>query len=591
MIAFTRTITESECNATYLNLTDDTGINYGKEFPDDRTRLTIIDDVGTLFHASKRGGNQIWGSISKWYKDRNIKPGTTIDISYNPSEKIENEPVIHIKIQKQYVNRRENEINIKEKFRIYLSEIHKTASTPKQYVNWLDKVQTWLIDNGVCSPDYYIWGMPELNEEINRKLNGQYLIQWQKLNNENKGWYSAPWNKWIDFNIKERTKTKEPITNFSIAIARPPFSFDSFVKKNIECGLQYNINTITRYISSLLTKPFVILTGLSGSGKTKIAQAFAMWICESEEQYRIVPVGADWSNREPLLGFPNALISDDYVKPENRALELIIAANKNPGKPYFLILDEMNLSHVERYFADFLSVMESKGSLSLHTGDSEWNGVPAKIAFPNNLFIVGTVNIDETTYMFSPKVLDRANVLEFRITKTEMEAFFKNTSLVDLDGLKGDGATMGPSFVALANNHTLATRDATGINIVLLNFFTELKKTGAEFGYRSATEIIRLSAVINHIAPDWDKDKIIDVAIMQKLLPKVHGSRRKLEPVLRAMGKLCLKDEANFDTYISSKEELDLSSDKKVMYPISFEKILRMYESLINNSFTSYAEA
>ncbi|MBK7561215.1 MAG: hypothetical protein IPI68_06745 [Chitinophagaceae bacterium] len=85
-----------------------------------------------------------------------------------------------------------------------------------------------------------------------------------------------------------------------------------------------------------------------------------MWLSEDENQYCIVPVGADWTNREPLLGFPNALEKNNYVKPDNRVLDMIIEANRNESKPYFLILDEMNLSHVERYFADFLSVMESK---------------------------------------------------------------------------------------------------------------------------------------------------------------------------------------------------------------------------------------
>ena len=107
-----------------------------------------------------------------------------------------------------------------------------------------------------------------------------------------------------------------------------------------------------------------------------------MWICEVENQHCMVPVGADWTNREPLLGFPNALKEKDYVKPDNRVLDFIIDANKNPDKPYFLILDEMNLSHVERYFTDFLSVMESKNKIALHSGDIVWNEVPAENWFP-----------------------------------------------------------------------------------------------------------------------------------------------------------------------------------------------------------------
>ena len=134
--------------------------------------------------------------------------------------------------------------------------------------------------------------------------------------------------------------------------------------------------------------------------------------------------GADWTNREPLLGYPNALEANKYVTPENGVLDLINRARIDETKPYFLILDEMNLSHVERYFADFLSTMESGDAIPLHTIDSEEaraGGIPKQIKLPNNLFIIGTVNIDETTYMFSPKVLDRANTIEFRLTETDLK--------------------------------------------------------------------------------------------------------------------------------------------------------------------------
>ena len=115
-----------------------------------------------------------------------------------------------------------------------------------------------------------------------------------------------------------------------------------------------------------------------------------------------MPVGADWTNREPLLGFPNALSEGEYTHPDNGVLKLIIEANKNADRPYFLILDEMNLSHVERYFADFLSVMESNEEIPLYAEGIVDNGVPSKLRVPANLFIIGTVNIDETTNMFSP---------------------------------------------------------------------------------------------------------------------------------------------------------------------------------------------
>lgn len=367
------------------------------------------------------------------------------------------------------------------------------------------------------------------------------------------------------------------------------FESQSFHKKLNDIGLNFSENIVSRFLASLCTKPFVILTGLSGSGKTKLAQAFAMWICADKNQYCILPVGADWTNREPLLGFPNALEPENYVKPDNEVLDLIIKANKNESKPYFLILDEMNLSHVERYFADFLSVMESNTEIALHSGKDEWNGVPAKIGFPKNLFIIGTVNIDETTYMFSPKVLDRASVIEFRVTAAEMERYLGSNSQINLKNLEGEGKNMAESFVELAKDESLEAGDKKELNKTLMNFFAELKKTGAEFGYRSASEIIRFAAVAKKLDKSWEQNEITDAAIMQKLLPKVHGSRRKLEPVLKTLAELCLKDVKDFETVLKSQDE-NIYTEKSG-FPISFEKICRMYNNLLANGFTSYAEA
>lgn len=370
-----------------------------------------------------------------------------------------------------------------------------------------------------------------------------------------------------------------------------PFKLSEAVPQIKSAGLQISDLLITRFISSLLTKPFVILTGLSGSGKTKLAQVFAKWICEDSSQYKIIPVGADWTNRESLFGYPNALESEKYILPDNGTLSLILEAKReeNQSKPYFLILDEMNLSHVERYFADFLSTMESGESIPLHNGEVDWDGVPPSIKLPKNLFVIGTVNIDETTYMFSPKVLDRANVIEFRVTKEEMSKYLDSPTKLDLNSLTAGGATMAASFVEIASDSSLTPKSKKELNEELLKFFIELKKSGAEFGYRSASEISRFAAVVNKLEPDWELPQIVDAAIMQKLLPKVHGSRKKLEPVLKKLAELCLNDTSCFSDYIKDgSESIQL---EKIKYPISMEKIGRMYRALLENSFTSYAEA
>lgn len=367
-----------------------------------------------------------------------------------------------------------------------------------------------------------------------------------------------------------------------------PFDLKNILLDLELAGLIYSKALVTRFIASLLTKPFVILTGLSGSGKTKLAQAFALWICENKEQYCIVPVGADWTNREPLLGFPNALKDEEYIKPDNEVLDTIINASKYPEKPYFLILDEMNLSHVERYFADFLSTMESGDEISLHSGKQDWSGIPAKLKIPKNLFIIGTVNVDETTYMFSPKVLDRANTIEFSVSAEEMSGYLSQQIPLDLANIESQGKSMAEDFINIANNKALTISNDADIQKELMKFFNTLKAVSAEFGYRTAAEIIRFVAVINKVEPSWINEQIIDAAIMQKLLPKVHGSRRKLEPVLKTLGQLCMREEENVESFLSSSIDSD---HPNIKYPISFRKIRRMYHGLIDNGFTSYAEA
>jgi 5-methylcytosine-specific restriction protein B len=410
-------------------------------------------------------------------------------------------------------------------------------------------------------------------------------------------------------NENESPTSKEKIKSI---ITKSPFSIDNFKTSVEKSGLVFSEKLIIRFVSSLLTKPFVILTGLSGSGKTKLAQCFVHWICESKEQYKIVPVGADWTNREPLLGFPNGLDEEKYVLPDSGALQLLINALNpvNMNKPYFLILDEMNLSHVERYFADFLSIMESKDEIKLYSGTnrkcSEGKTIKKEVSWPKNLFIIGTVNVDETTYMFSPKVLDRANVIEFRVSETDMGAYLKSTGelnmnkfFVDEDNDKaGFGSNMAADFLEKAMNKATPQIKTEEI---LVEFFKKLEKAGAEFGYRSASEINRLVAMLESligIDKKWDEVEIngekdfIDIAIMQKLLPKLHGSRNKMTKVLPVLGELCLKNiEKIKENYFEKFDSIDFNKNENIKYKLSFEKICRMYKSAVENGYTSYAEA
>jgi 5-methylcytosine-specific restriction protein B len=423
-------------------------------------------------------------------------------------------------------------------------------------------------------------------------------------------------------NNKLKQKTNIPSLRFDI---------EKFEESCKDAGLKYRSELITRYIASLATKPFVLLSGLSGSGKTKLAEAFAKWICENKEQYALIPVGADWTNREPLLGYVNALDNKEYILPENGALKLLIEANKkeNETKPYFLILDEMNLSHVERYFADFLSVMESKNEFKLHSAKMNLNSndiedfenateVPNALTWPKNLYIIGTVNIDETTYMFSPKVLDRANVIEFRVSDTDLNDYFESEIPLNMNNLlmeddkTGLGAKYGEDFVLKSNKDLdeeekkLRNKTLGKLNEELKEFFSALQEVGAEFGYRTASEIQTLFGQIESVNPNLKEIDLfsevypindnfkIDVAIMQKLLPKLHGSRNKLVDVLKVLAQLCYDRNLSTEFSEDQKRDIFIKNDKikeSVIYPISLNKITRMYNNVIANGFTSYAEA
>ena len=359
-----------------------------------------------------------------------------------------------------------------------------------------------------------------------------------------------------------------------------PFDIKVVIETISESGLIFDSKFVERFICSLLTKPFVILSGLTGSGKTRLAMAFPKLICKDSSQYKLIPVGADWTNREHLLGYPNAIRLGEYVLPDNGALELILEASKpeNQDKPYFLVLDEMNMSYVERYFADFLSAMESGEKIPLWKGNAD---VPATIELPKNFFIIGTINVDETTYLFSPKVLDRANVVEFRINRNQMEKYLDCsgtiTPLVDCSERAAD-------FVNIANKQftdSLSNETKT----TLLEMFDKLSKIQKEFGYRTAHEMSRYITICK-LYSDMDEEEAIDSAMVQKLLPKVHGSRKKISPVLNALWLLCYKKEgADIDTI----EEMPALETFK--YPLTAEKIWRMFLIAQDNGFTSFAEA
>ena len=125
-------------------------------------------------------------------------------------------------------------------------------------------------------------------------------------------------------------------------------------------GMYYSDELIFNFITSLNTKPFVILSGISGSGKSRIADLLSDFFSsrlEYQDNYELVPVKPNWTDSKSIFGYHNIIDNTYSITP---ALKIFIRALENPTKPYFLVLDEMNLAKVEHYFSDFLSLLESR---------------------------------------------------------------------------------------------------------------------------------------------------------------------------------------------------------------------------------------
>ena len=227
----------------------------------------------------------------------------------------------------------------------------------------------------------------------------------------------------------------------------------------------------------------------------------------ADSKYIIVPVGANWTDNTNIVGYYNVITEDYQPTP---AYKLIKQAQDDPNHPYFLILDEMNLSHVERYFADFLSAIESYEEIPLYGNNESLN-------LPDNLFTIGTVNVDETTYMFSPKVLDRANTIEFE-TLTAWDYMVSDTSDDDFKGnidylqsplidseisnLNIDDLKQILSNINY-NGDTLWETLAMELTVLQEN----LKDSSFDFGFRVINEILRFMIVAWRYAKNFDINK------------------------------------------------------------------------------------
>ena len=346
--------------------------------------------------------------------------------------------------------------------------------------------------------------------------------------------------------------------------------------KNVVCKTQLTANVASwyrPYITAIKSKPFLLLAGISGTGKSRIVRelARACWDVDSPEytahkpkNYEMVQVKPNWHDSSELIGYVSRINGEQYVV--GPFLRFMVKAILDPNTPYFLCLDEMNLAPVEQYFAEFLSVIESrkqengkvvtdpivdyepteayKSLIDQLFDDDEIRAEYLKekggkrLSIPQNLIVVGTVNMDETTFSFSRKVLDRAMTIEM--------------NEVDL----ASGLTQKHETIGTLNFDDLVGTNVEGVDVysdnqkvcdLAINYLQKINEvlegTPFKVAYRTRNEF--LLYVVNNLPYRKDEDgnelseeevvaRALDEITSMKVLSRIEGDDQKVKEELLA---------------------------------------------------------
>ncbi|MEO0584827.1 MAG: AAA family ATPase [Bacteroidota bacterium] len=359
-------------------------------------------------------------------------------------------------------------------------------------------------------------------------------------------------------------------------------------------GFFFTKQNIANLYLCLKSKPFVILAGISGTGKTQLVRQFARAMGHGDRCF-LIPVRPDWTDHTDLLGYVD--MQGNFRK--QPFLEVLLQAQANPQHPYFVILDEMNLARVEHYFSDVLSIMETREKkedqivseplMPYGVGRNEKENASIQdLTFPGNLYLIGTINVDESTYPFSRKVLDRANVIE-------MNEVFLDWPLIEeavppLDPVPH--AFLLNPYVRLID---VPQSERPGMQPVI-RLLTEINEilslADMPFGYRIRDEILFYLINRHDIRELISHQEAIDLQIVQKILPRITGATASIQQVILGLINLFRPEKVDVfsegSTYVQIHQSLGDPRKKGYAYARSLQKLLKMYRRYEEEGFTSY---
>ena len=389
----------------------------------------------------------------------------------------------------------------------------------------------------------------------------------------------------------------------------------------IHSFINYNITSsyYRPYITAIKSKPFLLLAGISGTGKSRIVRelARACWDEDTEEykaqkpkNYEMIQVKPNWHDSSELIGY----VSRVSGKPEfivGDFLKFIAKAWENLEVPHFLCLDEMNLAPVEQYFAEYLSVIESRKNIDgkivtdaiIEKCSEEWySDLIAKltsnedinnrfkrdgITIPKNLIVVGTVNMDETTFSFSRKVLDRAMTIE--MNEVDLDAGLTNR--YEQIGKLGEAELIGDAVEGVdvyADNTVVCDKAIT----YLKSINAVLEGTPFKVAYRTRNEF--LLYVVNNLPYNKNEQgeeieqgvvmaRALDEITNMKILSRIEGDETK---VSKEFLELLSTTIANGLKEISGKEYASTDGEG-AEFAVSLAKLEEMKKRL-DSGYTSF---